>query len=227
MIRAIATSSSIRIQRIGACWRRQGTSSPVSRTSAAASSSSGRPRRCPPGRCPTRRPRPRSGQLHLRLRPRGLSHRDPSATSLMTLRDAAPGFAGATPAVTPRPGWCRAHARASALSPSKSARADVFASSDGGEACDSNFCRHQSDNPYNVCVPAASTTRTTTSSSRPHPSPIGDYQHDLDHRQTPPLRPASATTAIAAWMTSSPPTPSASISLPTTVGGHARPRHPH
>jgi hypothetical protein len=101
---------------------------------------------------------------------------------LMTLRDAAQGFSGATVAGAPRPGWADTMPGLGST-PVQITRADVFASSDGGEACDSMPC---ANGPYNDAYQPLDDSNYDLFVPAP-PKPDGDYQMiwTVDRRPLP------------------------------------------
>jgi len=92
---------------------------------------------------------------------------------LMTLRDAAQGWAGGKGDLYPRPGWAATMPGLGSL-PVQTTRADVFASSDGGEACDTVLCLPQ-NNPYNDAYQPLNDSNYDLFVPAP-PQPAGNYQ---------------------------------------------------
>jgi hypothetical protein len=103
---------------------------------------------------------------------------------VMTLRDAANGWAGGAGPDTPRPGWADTMPGLGSI-PIQTTRADIFASSDGGEACDTIMC-HVNDNPYNDAYQPLNDSSYDLFVPAP-PKPAGDYQMiwTIDRRPLP------------------------------------------
>jgi hypothetical protein len=103
---------------------------------------------------------------------------------VMTLRDAAQGWAGGNGGLAARPGWADTMPGLGSI-PVQTTRADIFASSDGGEACDTIFCRHQ-DDPYNDAYQRLNDSNYDLFVPAP-PKPDGDYQMiwTVDRRPLP------------------------------------------
>jgi hypothetical protein len=93
---------------------------------------------------------------------------------IMTLRDAAQGFSGTTVVGAPRPGWADTMPGLGSI-PVQTSRADVFASSDGGEACDTVFCPLNNSSPYNDAYQPLNDSNYDLFVPAP-PKPDGNYQ---------------------------------------------------
>jgi hypothetical protein len=95
------------------------------------------------------------------------------ARLVMTLRDAAQGWGGGNGNPYSRPGWADTMPGLGSI-PVQTTRADVFASSDGGEACDVISCVGDGT-PYNDAYQSLDDANYDLFVPAP-PKPAGDYQ---------------------------------------------------